>query len=68
MKMLKFKVELELDEETMKEMFESQEIKFTKKKISEIKDDLKENFCDYESELLERFQELISDFIINNFE
>lgn len=65
--MIKLSVDLELDEERLREIFEGQEIKFSKKKITELKRDLANN--EYVQEALEeRFEEFIEELICELFE
>ena len=65
--MIKLSVDLELDEERLREIFEGQEIKFSKKKIAELKRDLANN--EYVQEALEeRFEEFIEELICELFE
>ena len=65
--MIKLSVDFELDEERLREIFEGQEIKFSKKKIAELKRDLANN--EYVQEALEeRFEEFIEELICELFE
>jgi hypothetical protein len=58
------KVTIELDEEQLRELFEEREIKFSKKKVKEIQEQLNEDF----SELEERLGELVDEIIVDNYE
>ena len=65
--MLKVKISFEMDEESIREVFENYEIKFSKKKIAELKADIKENEHNLQEELQERFEEVIAEWIENMF-
>lgn len=72
--MLKVKVEFELDEENIQDIFESYDIKFTKKKLAELKRKLKENEdTDYDfayelqNELDDDFRDFLGNFINDLF-
>jgi hypothetical protein len=62
---LKINVSLEIDEERLREMFEDQEIKFTKKKAVEIIDDFENGFD--QDELNELFEEMFVSFLAENY-
>ena len=65
--MLKIKLTFEMDEESIREVFENYEIKFSKKKLAELKADIKENEPNLQEELQERFEEVIAEWIENMF-
>jgi hypothetical protein len=64
--MLKFKVTFELEEEQLRDLFEANDIKFTKKKAKEIQKAIDENF-DYIVVLEEAFSEMIDEIITQEF-
>jgi transposase len=65
--MIKLSVDLELDEERLREIFEGQDIKFSKKKATELKRDLANN--EYVQEILEeKFEEFVEELIWELFE
>lgn len=72
--MLKIKVEFEIEEEAIQDIFESYEIKFTKKKLAELKRKIKENEdTDYDfgyelqNELDDDFRDFLGNFINDLF-
>jgi hypothetical protein len=67
-KKMKFKIELEIDPERVEEMFDEREIKFSKRKMTELKKILQENMADWIAELEERFEEIVDTSIEENFE
>jgi len=73
--MLKVKIEFEIDEENIQDIFESYDIKFTKKKLAELKRNLKENAdTDYDfayelqNELDDDFRDFLGNFISSLFD
>lgn len=62
---LKININLEIDEERLREIFEEQEIKFTKKKAAEINDDFENGFD--QDELNELFEEMFVSFLTENY-
>jgi len=73
--MLKIKVEFQIEEEDIQDIFESYDIKFTKKKLAELKRNLKENEdTDYDfayelqNELDDDFREFLGNFISSLFD
>lgn len=66
--MLKIVMEFEFDEEQMRETFDNNEIKFTKKKVKELKEVLDEIHSDTQSELEERLEEIISEQVYAIFD
>ena len=65
---LKLTITFEIDEETLRDMFENFELKFTKKKIKELQEDMSYNLDNVQVELEERFQEIVEESIQNLFE
>jgi hypothetical protein len=65
--MLKFKIDFEIDEERLMEMFENREVKFSKNKIKVLKSQMNENFSDWFDELNEEFERIVDDWIENYF-
>jgi len=73
--MIKIKIEFEIDEENIQDIFESYDIKFTKKKLAELKRNLKENAdTDYDfayelqNELDDDFRDFLGNFISSLFD
>jgi hypothetical protein len=66
--MLKFKVTFELDEERLRDFFDSNDIKFSKNKVKELKSNLIEVESDVLIELEEKFDEIIDEMIMELFE
>ena len=72
--MLKIKVEFEIDEENIQDIFENYDIKFTKKKLAELKRNIKENedtdfdfAYELKEELDDDFREFLGNFISELF-
>jgi transcriptional regulator of heat shock response len=65
---LKLTLSFEIDEETLREVFENFELKFTKKKIKELQEDLDQNFDSVQVDMEERFQEVVEEWIQNYFD
>ena len=65
---LKITITFEIDEETLRDMFENYELKFTKKKIKELQEDMDYNLDNVQVELEERFHEIVEESIQNLFE
>lgn len=68
--MLKIKIEFQIDEQTLKDIFESYDKKFTKKRLAELKADLKENCAadDFAYTLEDELHNCIGEWIDNMFE
>ena len=65
--MIKISIDLELDEERLREIFEEQEIRFSKKKATELQRDLENN--EYVQETIEEaFEEFVEELICELFE
>jgi hypothetical protein len=69
--MLKIKVEFTLDEDQLRDIFESYDIKFSKKKVAELKKEIKDmmdNSGDFfEEELQSDFEDIIGNIISEIF-
>jgi protein associated with RNAse G/E len=66
--MIKISVTFEMDEEQLKDLFESHEIKFTKKKGKELQHELEYTSEDVQIALEESFEEVVSERIQELFE
>lgn len=66
--MLKLTLTFELDEEQLRDIFESNEIKFSKKKVKEIQATLEETEMDIQSNLDEVFEEIVTEILTDLFE
>jgi len=73
--MIKIKVEFQIEEEDIQDIFESYDVKFTKKRLAELKRAIKENAdTDYDfgyelgNELDDDFREFLGNFISSLFE
>lgn len=66
--MIKFIVVCEIEEEELKELFESNEVKFSKKKAKEIQEELNNIDTDIQGVLQEAFEEIVSETIQELFE
>lgn len=62
---LKIEVSFLIDEERLREIFEEQDIKFTKKKMAEVADDFENGFD--QSELDEAFEEAFVSFLVEYY-
>jgi thermostable 8-oxoguanine DNA glycosylase len=65
---IKFIVVCEIEEEELKELFESNEVKFSKKKAKEIQEELNNIDTDIQGVLQEAFEEIVSETIQELFE
>jgi len=65
---IKLTVVFEIEEEELKELFESNEIKYSKKKAKELKEELEYTVESVQEALEETFQEVVSDRIQELFE
>jgi hypothetical protein len=64
--MIKISIDLELDEERLREIFEGQDIRFSKKKAKELQRDLDNN--EYIQETIEEtFEEFVEELICELF-
>jgi hypothetical protein len=66
--MLKINVTLELDEEQLRDIFESLEIKFSKKKAKELQEEVDSIESDIQIMMQDTFEEIISNTISDFFE
>ena len=68
--MLKLKLEVVFDEEELRDIFESYDKKFTKKKLAELKADLKENSAadDFAYSIKDELVNCIGEWIDNMFD
>ena len=66
--MIKFTVVFEIEEEELKELFESNEVKFSKKKAKELQEELNNTDVDVQEVLQEAFEEIVSEAIQELFE
>jgi hypothetical protein len=66
--MLKFKIEFELDEEQLRDIFDSYDIKFSKAKMKQLKKEMNQGFEYVQTDMEERFQEVVEEWIQNLFE
>ena len=66
--MIKFTVVFEIEEEELKELFESNEVKFSKKKAKEVQEELNNTDIDVQEVLQEAFEEIVSETIQELFE
>jgi flagellar basal body-associated protein FliL len=64
---IKIKIELELDEEQVRDIFESYDIKFTKKKFSEIKKSINAGEIDFQYEIEDDINDILGDYIQQEF-
>jgi len=65
---IKFTVVFEIEEEELKELFESNEVKFSKKKAKELQEELNNTDVDVQEVLQEAFEEIVSEAIQELFE
>jgi actin-like ATPase involved in cell morphogenesis len=66
--MIKITVVFEMEEEQIKELFEGNEIKFSKKKMKELQEDLEYTSESVQEALEETFQEVVEERIQELFE
>jgi protein associated with RNAse G/E len=66
--MVKLTLTFEMDEEQLKEIFESYDIKFSKKKAKELQKEMDFSSDDVQVEMEERFQEIVEEWVQNLFE
>jgi hypothetical protein len=65
---VKLTLTFEIDEETLREVFDSYDLKFTKKKIKELQEDMEQNFDVVQVDMEERFREVVEEWIQNQFD
>lgn len=66
--MLKITLTFEMEEEQLREMFENNDIRFSKKKVKELKSEMDFSIDVVQSELEERFEEIVNEWVQNTFE
>jgi hypothetical protein len=66
--MIKLTLTFEMDEEQLRDLFESSEIKFSKKKAQELQDELEGTHDDVQVQLEDSFEEVVTDMIQELFE
>jgi hypothetical protein len=66
--MLKLTFTFEIDEEQLREMFDSYEIKFSKKKVKDLQKEMDYSLDDVQVDMEERFAEIVEEWIQNTFE
>jgi hypothetical protein len=66
--MLKLTFTFEIDEEQLREMFDSYEIKFSKKKAKDLQKEMDYSLDDVQVDMEERFAEIVEEWIQNTFE
>jgi hypothetical protein len=66
--MLKLTFTFEIDEEQLREMFDSYEIKFSKKKAKDLQKEMDYSIDDVQVDMEERFAEIVEEWIQNTFE
>lgn len=66
--MLKITMTFEMDEEQLKEIFDNYDIKFTKKKAKELQMEMEESVSNVQTDMEERFEEIVGEWIENQFE
>lgn len=66
--MIKVTMTFEFDEETLRDFFEGCEVKFSKKKVKELQEDLDYTLDDVQIEMEESFQEIVQERITELFE
>jgi anti-sigma28 factor (negative regulator of flagellin synthesis) len=65
--MLKIKIEFEIEENELQEIFESYNIKFTKKKVTELKKAIKDGEIDLTYEVEDDIKSVLGDAIDSMF-
>lgn len=65
--MIKVTLTFEMDEEQLRELFESNEVKFSKKKAKELQENLDYTQEDIQVQLEESFEEIIDEMIMEIF-
>lgn len=63
--MFKITFNFEMDEEQLRDIFENHDIKFSKKKVKEIKQDMEFNFDTVMMEMEEKFSEVFEEWLDN---
>lgn len=65
--MLKLNITLEMDEEQLREIFEGQDVKFSKAKAKKLQKAMDFNLDDVQIDLEERFVEIVEEWIESEF-
>ncbi len=65
---VKLTLTFEVDEEQLREIFENYEIKFTKKKVKELQDEMDYGLDNIQVDMEERFLEVVEEWIQNQFD
>jgi protein associated with RNAse G/E len=65
---LKITVSFEMDEEQLRDIFESLDIKFTKKKIKELQEEMELCQDSIQVDMEERFAEIVEEWIQSQFD
>jgi hypothetical protein len=66
--MLKIKLTFEMDDDQLRDLFEDREIKFTKKKVKELQDEMNHSIDSIQVDMEERFMEIVEEWIDNAFD
>jgi lipoate-protein ligase A len=66
--MIKITLTFEMDEEQLKDMFEANEVKFSKKKAKELQEELEGTHDDVQIQLEDSFEEIVDEMIRELFE
>ena len=66
--MIKVTVTFEMDEEQLRDLFESNDIKFTKKKAKDLQEELDFTEDSVQEQLEEQFEEIVDELIQEIFE
>jgi hypothetical protein len=65
---LKISLTFEMDEEQLREIFDSYDLKFTKKKVKELQAEMDYGLDNVQVDMEERFQEVVEEWIQNQFD
>jgi hypothetical protein len=66
--MLKLKFTFEMDEEQLREIFDSYDIKFSKKKVKDLQAEMELSLDDVQVEMEDRFAEIVEEWIQNTLD
>ncbi len=66
--MLKLTITFEMDEDQLREIFESNDLKFTKKKAKELQKEMDFSLDNVQVDMEERFEEIVDEWIQNQFD
>jgi len=67
-KMVKITLTFEMEEEQLRELFESCEVRYSKKKATELQEELEGTHDDVQIQLEDSFEEIVTDMIQELFE